>query len=111
MKTAFKLFAIVGMVVFAQSLINPAMAKEKKYDPRVQVKDNKVSIWFFNKDRSDFSVKIYDYQGNIIKKVNLGDALTLGKILDFSYLENTYYRLEVLADKQVLYSDKFRLGV
>ncbi|UJH67803.1 hypothetical protein [Allomuricauda sp. SCSIO 65647] len=111
MKTTFRLFIIAGMVFFAQSLFNPIHAQEKKKeDPRIRVEDNKVKIWLFNEQRSDLVVKIYDRQSNLVRKVKLGDGLTVGKILDFNGSENAYYRLVVLDGKEVLYHDKIKLG-
>ena len=111
MKTKFKLFIIVGVAFLIQGLFNPMFALEKeKKDPRIQVEENRVKIWLVNTERSQLSIKIYDERRNIITKVNLGDGITVGKILDFNGSEKGYYRLVVFEGKEVLFQDKIKLG-
>ncbi len=111
MKAKLKLFIIAGVAFLIQGLFNPLFAQEKEnQDPRIQVKDNKVKIWLLNSELSQLSIKIYDERRNIITKVNLGDDLTVGKILDFNGSKNGYYRLVVFEGKEVLFQDKVKLG-
>ncbi len=111
MKAKLKLFIIAGVAVLIQGMFNPLLAQEQeKKDPRIQVEDNKVRIWLLNSERSQLSIKIYDERRNIITKVNLGDGITVGKILDFNGSEKGYYRLVVFEGKEVLFQDKIKLG-
>ncbi|MEM1340282.1 MAG: hypothetical protein AAGF96_21185 [Bacteroidota bacterium] len=109
MKTTVKLFGI-GMLFFVQALLTPIAASEIKNDPRVQERNNTVSIWLLNTDRSDLTVKVYDRQNNFVRQVKLGNALTAGKILDFKKSDYGYYRLVIVANKEVIYNKKIRLG-
>ncbi|NAS13318.1 hypothetical protein [Poritiphilus flavus] len=110
MKAKFKRVFSLALVFLGLALFNPAQATEKKDDPRIQVEDNLVRLWFLNQERSSLFVKIYDDQSNVIRKVNLGDELTVGKVLDFNQSEKAYYRLVIMADKDVLFDTKIRVG-
>ncbi len=110
MKAKFKKVFSIALVFLGLALIHPTQAAEKNEDPRIQVEDNMVRIWLLNQDRSSLSVKIYDNHSNVIRKVNLGDALTVGKVLDFNQSEKSYYRLVVMADNAVLFDTKIRVG-
>lgn len=115
MKTRIQTIMVVAIAFLAQGLSNPMMANELDKNPisedsRIQVKDHQVHFWYFNADRSTVTVKVYDKKRNMVHQVNLGNAQTLGKILDFSTSDTNFYRIVITVDDTVLYNDTLKLG-
>ncbi|WP_299535950.1 hypothetical protein [Ulvibacterium sp.] len=108
-KKIFGIITTISLFMFTNEAI--ADLPYDNSDPRVQQRNNKVRMTFFNEEEAVYTVEIFSSDYELIRKEVLGDAVVVGKIFDFGYSKKDLYHIRVSTAQEVLFNKRMRLGI
>ena len=79
-------------------------------DPRVQLKDNKVTISVLNMAQEVYTVQVFSRNNTLLHEEVLGNGHLVGKIFDFNNSKKGMYRIAVSSKGGTLIDQRLWLG-
>lgn len=108
-KKIFGIITTISLLMFTSEAV--ADVPYDNSDPRVQQRNNKVRMTFFNEEEAVYTVEIFSSDYELIRKEVLGDAVVVGKIFDFGHSKKDLYHIRVSTPQEVLFKKRMRLGI
>jgi len=105
-------FLRVIVMLITMLIVIPVSSKtlNKEVDTRVQLKGQKLIVSALNKEKSNYSVFIYNRNHELIQKNDLGNSFIVDRIFDFKGSEKTTYMVKIYQDNELIYNKFIYLG-
>ncbi len=100
---------VVGFILLVSITANAKHFYDNS-DPRIQQKDNRVTISVLNMAQEVYTVKIFSRNNTLLHKEVLGNSHLVGKIFDFNNSKKGMYRIAVSSKGGTLIDQRLWLG-
>ena len=111
MKVISKKFVLTIFMVALSFLGLKAGVPEAKNDPRIQNRDNRVTVALLNPNQDVVTVRIYSSKNKLIhEEVLANDTQLIGKMFDFASSARGFYRITLVSGEEKLLEKRLFLG-
>lgn len=111
MKNVKKNFVLTALSVLLSVSALLAGTPEKENDPRIQSKNNKVTIALLNLNQDSYKVKIYSSKNKLVhEEILINKSHLIGKMFDFNSSVEDYYRISIVSEGETLFEKRLFLG-
>ncbi len=111
MKGISKNFVLTALAVLLSFVAVQAGTPKKGNDPRIQNRDNTLTVAFLNLNQDKYEIRIYSSNNALVHEAVLVNTPYLsGKVFDFKDSVKDYYRIAVVSEGKTVIEERLFLG-